>query len=256
MSGKLRTLLKAVLLAGIGALAVGCANHRQNVVQDAAPTVLYQRGSNMMKQANYPGAIKTYLQLESRYPFSPETRQAQLDLIYAYYMSNQPDSATDAAEQFERENPTHPRVDYALYMKGLVYFDQAPNVLEKLFHIDLSARPPKDSLKAFSTFQELIRRFPSSQYVADAQKRMVFLRNRLAAYENHVAAYYMERGAYVAAANRAKYAVEHYPGAPQLQQSLQMMVQAYRKLGMSELAADAQRVYQDNYGEHPATASN
>ncbi|HEX5420659.1 MAG TPA: outer membrane protein assembly factor BamD, partial [Gammaproteobacteria bacterium] len=120
----------------------------------------------------------------------------------------------------------------------------------------LTARPPKDSLKAFSTFQELIRRFPKSQYVADAQKRMVFLRNRLAAYENHVASYYMARGAYVAAVNRAKYAIEHYPGAPELQQSLEIMVQGYRKLGMNELAADAERVYQDNYAEHPATASN
>jgi outer membrane protein assembly factor BamD len=256
VSGKLRTILKTLVLAGIGALAIGCANHRQDAVQDAAPTVLYERGNNMMKQANYQGAIKTYLQLESRYPFSPETRQAQLDLIYAYYKSNQPDSAIDAAEQFERENPTHPRVDYALYMKGLVYFDEAPNVLEKFFHIDLTARPPKDTLKAFSTFQELIRRFPNSQYVADAQKRMVFLRNRLASYENHVASYYMDRGAYVAAVNRAKYAIEHYPGAPELKESLQIMVQGYSKLGMNELAADAERVYQDNYGEHAATASN
>jgi outer membrane protein assembly factor BamD len=248
------TFLRALVLGGLFALAVGCAHNRDNVVKDAGPEALYDRGSDMMRGANYQGAIQNFLQLESRYPFSPETRQAQLDLIYAYYKSNQPEAAVDAAEQFERENPTHPRVDYALYMRGLVYFDQAPNVLERMFRVDMSARPPKDTMKAFSTFQELIRRFPQSEYVADAQQRMVYLRNRLAAYENHVAAYYMERGAYVAAANRAKYALEHYPGAPELSGTLRLLVSAYQALGMNDLAADAQRVYEENYGPRAATA--
>ena len=111
-----------------------------------------------------------------------------------------------------------------------------------MFKVDLSVRPPKDTLKSFSTFQELIRRFPESEYVPDARQRMVFLRNRLAKYENHVAEYYMNRGAYVAAVNRGKYALEHYPGAPQLEQTLAIMVDAYEKLGMQDLAADARRV--------------
>ncbi len=245
-----------LVLAALGVAALGCANHRQGVVQDIGPQAMYRRANDMMQGANYQGAIKEYLALESRYPFAPETRQAQLDLIYAYYKSNQPEAAVDAADQFERENPTHPRVDYALYMRGVVDFDQAPNILEKIFRVDMTARPPKDTLKAFSTFQELIRRFPDSQYVPDAQRRMVFLRNRLAAYENHVASYYMERGAYVAAANRAKYALEHYPGAPQLKASLQIMVAAYNRLGMKDLAADAQRVYSENFGARTATAKN
>jgi outer membrane protein assembly factor BamD len=250
-----RTILYALALGGLGALVQGCASHRDNVVKDAGPEALYNRGNEMMNAANYQGAIQNFLQLESRYPFSPETRQAQLDLIYAYYRSSQPEAAIDAAEQFERENPTHARVDYALYMRGLVYFDQAPNILERMFHVDMSARPPKDTLKAFSTFQELIRRFPDSEYVPDAQQRMVFLRNRLAAYENHVASYYMQRGAYVAAANRAKYAVEHYPGAPELEETIQTLVRAYQALGMDDLAADAQRIYEENYGERAATAN-
>jgi outer membrane protein assembly factor BamD len=246
--------LQTLLIGVLGAAALGCANHRNGVVQDAGPEALYDRGSEMMNASNYAGAIQNFLQLESRYPFSPETRQAQLDLIYAYYKSRQPEAAIDAAEQFERENPTHPRVDYALYMRGLVYFDQAPNVLERLFHVDMSARPPKDTMRAFSTFQELVRRFPDSEYVPDAQQRMVFLRNRLAAYENHVADYYMRRGAYVAAANRAKYALEHYPGAPELEQTLQLLIAAYRALDMNDLAADTERVYEENFGTRPATA--
>lgn len=229
------------------AVLAGCSR-RDNTVTDAGPEFLYDKGKSAMDASNYPGAIQYYRALEARYPFSPETRQAQLDLIYLYYRSQQPDLAIDAAEEFERENPTHPRVDYCLYMRGVVYFDQEPNIVEKLFRVDLSERPPKDTLRSFSTFQDLVRRFPNSEYVPDARQRMVFLRNRLAQYENHVAEFYIERGAYVAAANRAKYALEHYPGAPELEKTLQIMVTAYERLGMMDLAADARRVLQESFG--------
>jgi outer membrane protein assembly factor BamD len=237
-----------LLAAALAALLAGCGP-RNDVIRDTGPQSIYDAGVRAMDSNNYQAAITYFQQLESRYPFSNLTRQAQLDMIYVYWRDHQPESAIDAAEQFERENPTHPRLDYCLYMKGVVYFDQAPNVLEKLFKVDLTQRPPKDTMLAFSSFQELMRRFPDSGYASDARERMVFLRNRLAAYENHVANFYMERGAFVAAANRAKYAVEHYSGAPQLEESLQIMVDAYQRLGMDDLAADAQRVLNASFGE-------
>ena len=244
---------KKTLLLGLAAAAlVGC--NRSNVIEDQGPELLYQRGYEAMGASNYPGAIEYFNALGARYPFSPETRQAQLDLIYLYHRSLQPELAIDAAEQFERENPTHDRLDYCLYMRGLVYFDQAPNVIEKLLRVDLSLRPPKTTLRSFATFQELIRRFPNSEYVPDARQRMVYLRNRLAGYENHIAEYYVRRGAYVAAINRAKYALEHYPEAPQLEQTLQILVAAYEQLGMTDLAADARRVLRETFGDEAATA--
>lgn len=230
----------------------GCG--RNNVAEDQGPEFLYMRGFDAMDASNFAGAIQYFQALEARYPFSPETRQAQLDLIYLYYRSQQPEQAIDAAEEFERENPTHERLDYCLYMRGLVRFDQAPNIIEKLLRVDLSLRPPKDTLRSFSTFQELVRRFPDSEYVPDARQRMVFLRNRLAEFENHVADYYLRRGAYVAAINRAKYALEHYPEAPQLEKTLQVLVTAYEQLGMRDLAADARRVLRESFGEESATA--
>ena len=245
---------KLILLLGIAATVLGGCGRRDNVVEDQGPELLYQRGFDAMEASNFVGAIQYFNALEARYPFSPETRQAQLDLIYLYYRSQQPEQAIDAAEEFERENPTHERIDYCLYMRGLVYFDQAPNIIEKLLRVDLSLRPPKDTLRSFSTFQELIRRFPNSEYVGDARQRMVYLRNRLAEYENHVADYYVRRGAYVAAVNRAKYALEHYPGAPQLEKTLQILVAAYEQLGMMDLAADARRVLRQTFGEEAATA--
>lgn len=243
-----RTLLLGLALAAL----VGC--NRSNVVEDQGPELLYQKGFDAMDSQNFPGAIEYFSALEARYPFSPETRQAQLDLIYLYYRSLQPELAIDAAEEFERENPTHERLDYCLYMRGLVYFDQAPNVIEKLLRVDLTLRPPKDTLRSFSTFQELIRRFPDSEYVPDARQRMVFLRNRLADYENHVADYYIRRGAYVAAINRAKYALEHYPEAPELEKTLLILATAYEQLGMNDLAADARRVLGQTFGEEAALA--
>ena len=243
---------KSALLLGLAAIALGC--QRENVVEDQGPELLYEKGFSAMDASNYPGAIQYFQALEARYPFSPETRQAQLDLIYLYYRSQQPELAIDAAEEFERENPTHERIDYCLYMRGLTYFDQAPNIVEKLFRVDLSLRPPKDTMRSFSTFQELVRRFPDSEYVPDARQRMVFLRNRLAEYENHVADYYIRRGAYVAAINRAKYALEHYPEAPQLEKTLLILVTAYEELGMTDLAVDARRVLRQTYGEEAATA--
>ena len=243
---------KLVLLAAAAAmLASGCGNRRDRVVDSAGPEELYDRGSASMRSGNYPTALAYFQQLEARYPFSNVTRQAQLDMIYVYYRAQQPESAIDAANEFEQENPTHPRVDYCLYMKGLIYFDAAPNFLERMFRVDMSERPPRDTLLAFATFDDLIRRFPDSEYIPDARQRMVFLRNRLAEYENHVAGYYIGRGAYVAAVNRAKYAIEHYPGAPALEESLTLLARAYSLLGLSDLAADAQRVFDLNF-EAPA----
>jgi outer membrane protein assembly factor BamD len=248
-----RRIGKTLLLLSLAAIAL-CGCGRENVVEDQGPELLYQKGFDAMDASNFAGAIQYFTALEARYPFSPETRQAQLDLIYLYYRSQQPEQAVDAAEEFERENPTHERLDYCLYMRGLTYFDQAPNIIERLLRVDLSLRPPKDTMRSFSTFQELIRRFPNSEYVPDARQRMVFLRNRLAEYENHVADYYMRRGAYVAAVNRAKYALEHYPEAPQLEKTLQILVLAYEQLGMTDLAVDARRVLRQTFGEEAATA--
>lgn len=242
-----RTRTLTAVLITLGAALAGCGGD-DNIIQDQGPEALYERGLESMGSGNFPTALAYFQALEARYPFSNVTRQAQLDMIYAYYRNREPESAIDAADEFERENPTHPRVDYCVYMKGLAYFDQDPGFIERMFRVDMTERPPRDTMQAFSVFQELLRRFPNSQYAADSRERMIYLRNRLAQYENHVAAYYMERGAYVAAINRAKYSLEHYPGAPALEESLQVLVEAYVQLGMRDLANDARRVLDESFG--------
>jgi outer membrane protein assembly factor BamD len=241
-----KTVAAAVIVSGLILLIGGCGK-RNDVIQGGADT-LYERATNSMGNGNYRNAIAYFEQLEARYPFSNVTKQAQLDLVYVYYKNGALEQTVDAADNFMRENPTHPRVDYCLYMKGLSYFDKGGNILEKLFRVDMTARPPRDTQKSFNAFQELLRRFPDSEYSSDARKRMVYSRNRLALYENHVANFYIRRKAYVAAINRAKFAVENYPGAPTVNESVRIMADAYRKLGMEDLAADAERVFEGSGG--------
>jgi outer membrane protein assembly factor BamD len=235
-----------MLTIGIAMLASGCRSHRADDAK-SGPEVIYARAQKAMKNSSYAEAIKQLEALQSRFPFSEPARQAQLDLIYVYYKSRQVDPAIDAADTFIRENPTNPRVDYAYYMKGLVYFERQANFLERYFNVDLSQRPPVNARKSFEAFDELIKKYPHSQYVGDARQRMIFLRNRLADFELHVALYYMRRGAFVGAINRAKYCVENYDGAPAVRGSLKVLVDAYRQLKMQDLAANAERVYAANY---------
>jgi outer membrane protein assembly factor BamD len=235
-----------LVVVGIALLAAGCRSHRGDDAK-SGPEVIYARAQKAMRNSSYGEAIKQLEALQSRFPFSEPARQSQLDLIYAYYKARQVDPAIDAADTFIRENPTNPRVDYAYYMKGLVYFERQSNWLERKFNVDLSQRPPINAKKSFDAFQQLIEKYPHSEYVGDSRQRMVFLRNRLADFELHVALYYMRRGAYVGALNRAKYAVENYDGAPAIKGSMKVMVDAYRALHMMDLASNAEKVYAENY---------
>jgi len=210
---------------------------------------LMERGNRSLAAGNWTPAINAYETLEARFPFSNETKQAQLNLIYAYYSNAQPEAAIEATEQFERENPTHPRMDYALYMRGLAQFSGEKAKVHDWFGVDISRRPPVNAQASFSAFRQLVRRFPDSNYADDARQRMIFLRNRLAKHENHIARYYYDRGAYAAAIKRSDLALLKFDGAPHLEESLAIMVLSYRKLGMQDMAADAEKILLTNYTE-------
>ena len=241
-----RRARQAVLLTILAVLSA-CAGNEEtyDAVQDLQEA--YDQAQSSIQRGNYRRGIQILEAIQARYPFSDIARQIQLDLMYAYYKSGAPELAIEAADTFIRENPIHPRVDYALYIEGLSYFDDDPGVLERWFRKDTNKRPPKDVEQAYQAFRRLVERYPASEYAPDAQQRMVYLKNRLAAYENSVADYYLRRGAYVAAANRAKSALETYNGADSNAQSLRIMIAAYEELGMNDLATDAQRVLELNF---------
>jgi len=245
-----------VLVAGLLAAALlasgGCSSlkfwdkDKEEKVFEGSPEQIYRDAIKDVRNSNYPSAIARYEMLEARYPFSEQAKQGQLDLLYAYYKNRAAESAIDQADQFIRENPTHPRVDYAYYIRGLVYFDSGANWLERKLNANIAKRPPGEARKSFQAFQTLVQQYPKSPYAADAHQRMVYLRNRLADYEIEVARYYMKRGAYVGAANRAKAIIEVYDGAPAVDEALKIMAAAYRKMGMDDLAQVADNVRRTN----------
>jgi len=236
-----------ILLIACGVLAITACGNKERTAENLQPEKLYEKANKLLLGGDYRGAVRYYEGLEARYPFSEQARQGRLDIIYAYYRSRQTESAVDAADQFIRENPTHPRVDYAMYVKGLVFFERSPNFLERWFNTDLTERPPQDVRRAFESFDTLIKQHPNSMYAHDASQRMIFLRNRLAEYEVHVAQHYLKRQAYVAAIARSRYAIENYDGAPAVRQALEVMISAYEGLGLTDLAERSQEVFALNY---------
>ena len=224
-----------------------CAGNEEVRTEVQNITEAYEMAQESVARGNYRRGIQIFEAIQARYPFSDLARQIQLELMYAYYKADQREQAVEAADTFMRENPIHPRVDYALYIKALAYYEDAPGILERLFKKDVSMRPPKDLELAYSNLRRLVERFPASQYSPDAEQRMIAIKNRLADYENHVADYYLRRGAYVAALNRAKDALEAYNGATGNARSLQIMAAAYDELGMADLAADTRRVLAANF---------
>ncbi|OOZ36937.1 outer membrane protein assembly factor BamD [Solemya velesiana gill symbiont] len=202
----------------------------------------YSEASYAMSEGNYETAIGYYESLEARYPFGRYAMQAQLDVAYAYYKNSQHESAIAAADRFIKLHPRNPYVDYAYYLKGIVNFNRNIGFFSRFVPTDTSQRDPGTALDSFNDFAELVRRFPDSEYAEDARTRLAYLRNNLAMHDVHVARYYMKRGAYLAAANRCVNVIEKYQRTPAVKEALITMIEAYDKLGLEQLSADAQRV--------------
>lgn len=208
---------------------------------------LYGEAREAMNDGAYDKAVKLFEKLESRYPYGRYAQQAQLEVAYAYFKQTEAASAVAACDRFIRLHPNHPNVDYAYYLKGLVNFNEDLGLFGTVSMQDLTERDPKAARESFESFKELVTKFPQSKYAADSTARMKYLVNALAAHEVHVARYYLKRGAYVAAVNRAQTALKTYAGAPANEEALFIMVAAYDALGMKDLRDDAERVMRKNF---------
>jgi len=212
---------------------------------------LYAEARSALDSGSYDNAVELYEKLEARFPFGTFGQQAILDLAYAYYKNDDPDAAVSTAERFIKLYPQNAHVDYAYYLQGLANFQRGKGFAERILPIDESQRDPGSSLQAFQDFSDLVKRYPDSQYAEDAKLRMTHLRNILAEHEVHVAQYYMRRGAFVAAANRARYVIEKYARTPSIPDALVIMAKAYKVMDLTELSEDAVRVLELNYPNHP-----
>jgi outer membrane protein assembly factor BamD len=208
---------------------------------------LYGEAKDAMASREWAKAIKYLEKLEARYPYGRYAQQAQLEVAYAHWKDGERASALAAADRFIKLYPNHPNVDYAYYLKGMINFNELSGMLTWLTSPDMTDRDPNASREAFNAFKEVVTRFPESKYAPDSALRMRYLVNSLASYEVWVARYYLKRTAYVAAANRAQYAVEHYPQSPAVEEAFFILIRAYDALGLDELRDGAERVMRKNF---------
>ncbi|MDU4941095.1 MAG: outer membrane protein assembly factor BamD [Mixta calida] len=233
------TRMKYLVAAATLSLALAGCSSSKDQVPDSPPSELYATAQQKLQDGNFKGAITQLEALDNRYPFGPYAQQVQLDLIYAYYKNADLPMAQAAIDRFMRLNPTHPNIDYVLYMKGLTDMALDDSALQGFFGIDRSDRDPKHARAAFRDFSQLLRTYPNSQYATDARKRLVYLKDRLAKYELSVAQFYTKREAYVAVVNRVEQMLKDYPDTQATRTALPLMENAYRKL---QLNAEADKV--------------
>jgi outer membrane protein assembly factor BamD len=228
-------------------LAAGCSSSPADKTANWSPNRIYSEAKDEVDSGSYDKAVPLYEKLEGRAAGTPLAQQAQLDKAYAQFKAGDKVSAVATLDRFMKLHPASPAIDYALYLKGVINFNDDLGMFAFMTRQDLSERDQKAAKESFESFKELVTRVPDSRYTPDARQRMNYIVNSLAQYEVHVARYYYNRGAYLAAINRAQLALADYREVPALEEALYIMYMSYDKLGMNDLRDDAQRVLTSNY---------
>ena len=239
----------AMLAAAVALSSCGSTPKEDNTTQ--AVDKLYAEAKDDLSSGSYERAIKSLERVEGRAAGTLLAQQAQIDLAYAYWKTGERAQALSTLDRFIRLNPSSPALDYALYLRGLVNFNDNLGIFGNLSRQDLSERDQQASRDAYQSFKQLADQFPQSRYTQDARTRMDYIVNALAAYEVHVARYYYRRGTYVAAVNRAQQALTEFQQAPALEEALFIMARSYDRLGLDTLRDDADRVLKQNFPNSP-----
>jgi len=240
---KILSIFAALVLAS---LLQSCASLDVDPTADWSAKDFYEQAKDALDAGEFKSAIDYLETLEARFPFDPYAKQAQLDVAYSYYKFDEPESAISAAERFLRLHPRDPHIDYVYYLKGLINFDRGRSILDSWFPRDMSKHEAATLLSSLQEFSTLVKKFPDSRYAGDAYQHMVFLRNMLARQEIDTALFYVEREAWLAAANRAKKILQRYQESIWSLTALEIMIDAYTHLGLDDLAADTKRVLELN----------
>ncbi|APX94538.1 outer membrane protein assembly factor BamD [Halomonas sp. 1513] len=242
--------LAVTLLSGCALFGGGGDDESDDDLPQVSEQELYQQARASLESGRYTTAVEELEAVDTRFPFGDYAEQAQLELIYAYYQTDNWEAARAAAGRFIRLQPDHPQVDYAYYMRGLSAYQAGRFSLERLRLVDLSRRDLGASRDAYSDFSELVQRYPESEYAPDARQRIIYLRNVLAAQELHVADFYLRKGAYLAAVQRGRWVIENYPESTANRDALAVMVEGYLGLGMRDRAREVLATLIENDPRH------
>lgn len=248
-----RTLCLVFLLA-----IAGCSSSSDNEVDkvpDKSAQALFTDARDALDNGLFQKAIQILSAIDSRFPYGPISHQVQLDLIYAYYKSGDAAQGIALTDRFLRLNPTHVNVDYVYYMRALINLSTESNLFQDMAGIDRSDRDPSASREAFNDLKTIITNYPQSKYAADSRKRMIAIKSRLAEYELSVARFYIERESYASAANRGRYIVEVYSQTSQVEEALEIMIECYDKMGLTDLRNNAMQVLAANYPNNDKVAN-
>jgi outer membrane protein assembly factor BamD len=236
--------MKYKALSGLLSLALltGCSSSEKDIVPDLPPSQLYSQAQQSLQDGRWSLAIEKLEALDSRYPFGPYSKQAQLDLIYAYYKDSNWAMSRATIDRFMRLSPTNPKMDWVLYMRGLTNMAQDYSYMQDLLGVDRSDRDPEPAREAFTDFKKLLQRYPHSLYAKDAHQRMIALKNRLANYNLATADFYLRREAWIAAIRRCQELQTSFPDTQAARKSLGIQRQAYQKLGLTEAEQRTRRL--------------
>ncbi len=247
----------AILLALVALLsACGRWGKREDPLETLPLEQLYAQAKGSLEKGNVSRAQRVYQRLIARFPYGPYSEQAQIELAYAYFKGNKPEDATSAVNRFIRTYPAHPKVDYVYYLRGLINFDRHEGMVIRMARLDPTQREQVSLQQSFNDFNDLIQRFPDSRYAAAARAKMVHLRNKMARHDLNVAVFYLERRAWVAAANRSQHLIEQYPQNIYSADALAVLSESYARLQQDTLARDARRVLETNFPDHPYLRGN
>jgi outer membrane protein assembly factor BamD len=234
--------LLALSLAGCGIFKDRLADRTKWGAAD-----YYKAAKDEFDSGNWAAAVKGYEELEAKYPYGRHAQQAQLETAYAHYKQGESALAISAIDKFAKTHPNHENLDYALYLRALVNFKEDLGPFTRIANQDLADRDPKAARESFEGFKEVATRFPESRYAEDSLERMAYLVEALARHEIKVARYYLGRSAWLAAANRAQGAITRFPNSPIQEDALEIMIEAYDRMGMAELRDDARKVLAKNF---------
>ena len=235
------------LVLSLGLLGCSSSDDEEEKIPDKSAQLLFADARSALDNGLYQKAIALLAAIDSRFPYGSISHQVQLDLIYAYYKSGDDHLGIALTDRFMRLNPNNANIDYVLYMRGLINISMETNLFQSMAGIDRTNRDPSSSKAAFNDFKKIIELYPQSKYAADARKRMIRIKSRLAKYELGVARYYMTREAYPSAANRGRYIVEYFSPSPEVEEALEIMIESYDKLGLQDLKRNAKQVLAVNY---------
>ena len=216
-------------------ILMSCASSDQEETEPAE-VLLYRMAQDRINAQNYMGAVESLARIERFYPFGVYAEQARADLIYAHYMTGDYDQAYAASEKFIRLYPRNTNIDYAYFMKGMTGYYADDGLLGNLFSLSLAKRDTSGAMQSYADLTEFLIRYPESEYIDSARERLIFLRNLIASSELDGAEYYMKRGAYLAALNRANYVLKNIPNSTETQRALDIMKRSFIELGYEDYA--------------------